>query len=52
VVVLVHETARAKGSGLDMDMRIAHVWTLREGRAVALQAYVDRAEALAALGAT
>ena len=51
VVVLVHETARARGSGLDMDMRIAHVWTLREGRAVALEAFTDQAEALAAVGA-
>jgi uncharacterized protein len=52
VVVLVQETARAKGSGLDMDMRVAHVWTLRDGRAVALRGYADQAEALEAVGAT
>jgi len=51
VVVLVHEHARAKGSGLDVDMRIGHVWTLRDGRAVAMHAYPTHAEARAAVGA-
>jgi ketosteroid isomerase-like protein len=51
VVVLVHERARAKASGLDVDMRIGHVWTLRDGRAVAMRAYPTHAEALAAVGA-
>jgi ketosteroid isomerase-like protein len=51
IVVLAHERARGKGSGVEAEMRIAHVWTLRDGRAVAMQGYVDRAEALAAVGA-
>jgi len=51
VVVLVHESARGRESGVAIEMRIAHVWTLRDGRAVAMHAYAGRAEALAAVGA-
>jgi uncharacterized protein len=50
VVVVVHERGRGKGSGIDVDHRFAHVWTIRGGRAVAFRAFTDRAEALEAVG--
>jgi ketosteroid isomerase-like protein len=52
VVVLVHEHGRGRGSGVQIDHHLAHVWTLRDGRAVAMESFVDRDEALAAAGAT
>ena len=32
VVVLVHTPARGKGSGVEVEFRPAHVWTMRGGR--------------------
>jgi ketosteroid isomerase-like protein len=50
VVVLVHERGTGRGSGVAIDHRLAHVWTLRDGRAVALESFTERDEALAAAG--
>jgi uncharacterized protein len=51
VVVLIHLSARGKGSGAEVDARYAHLWTLRDGLGVRVDAYYDRNEALSALRA-
>jgi ketosteroid isomerase-like protein len=50
VVVLVHEHGRGRGSQVDIEQHLAHVWTIRDGRAVALQSFVEREDGLAAAG--
>jgi ketosteroid isomerase-like protein len=50
VVVLLHSHGRGRGSGLEMARDAAMVWTVREGRAVALRFYTDQGEALKAAG--
>jgi ketosteroid isomerase-like protein len=34
VAVLLHLLARGKGSGIEVEARYAHVWTMREGKGV------------------
>jgi ketosteroid isomerase-like protein len=51
VAVLIHLTARGRESSAEVDATYAHVWQLRDGLGVRVDAYYDRAEALAALGA-
>jgi len=50
--VLVFATARARGrgSGVETETEFAHVWTMRDGKAIRIAAYFDRAEALKAAG--
>jgi ketosteroid isomerase-like protein len=50
VVVIVLMTGRGKASGVPVEEQIAHEWTMRDGRAVRLQAYSDPADALEAAG--
>jgi ketosteroid isomerase-like protein len=50
VLYLWHERGRGKRSGVAMDQRGATVVTLRDGRITHLRAYVDRADAFAAVG--
>jgi uncharacterized protein len=50
IVVVVLMTGRGKASGVPVEERIAHHWTIREGRAVRLQAYTELADALEAAG--
>ena len=51
VVTLAIERARGKQSGVPVQIRYtAHVWTLRDGKAVRLDVNWNRAEALAAAG--
>lgn len=49
VAVLIHLKARGRESSAEVDARYAHVWTIRDGSAVRVDAYYDRDEALAAL---
>ena len=49
VVVFVRLRARGRGSGLEVNEALAHVWTLRDGKGVALDIYLDRREALEAV---
>ena len=50
--VLLHGlTARGKGSGLDVDARVATLIHTREGRISRVEMFWDRAAALAAAGA-
>jgi ketosteroid isomerase-like protein len=49
ILVFVHVLGRGRGSGAEMDNRIAHVWTFRGEKAVRMVAYEEQADALAAL---
>jgi len=50
IVVFVRTPARGKGSGVEVEFRPAHVWTMRLGKAVRLEVFPDRAKALEAVG--
>lgn len=50
VVVLIRWRGRGKGSGADVEAEGAHVWELRDGKAVRWDVYRDREEALDAAG--
>jgi ketosteroid isomerase-like protein len=50
VVVIVRMRGRGKESGVPVEDRLAHLWTVRAGKAVELQAYTDPGEALEAAG--
>ena len=51
VLLFIRLVARGKGSGVDVQSRYAHLWTMREGVGVRVDAYYDRDQALAALRA-
>jgi ketosteroid isomerase-like protein len=50
VVVLARYRGRGKGSGATVDVEGAHLWRIRDGRAVRLEIFADRQAALAAAG--
>jgi ketosteroid isomerase-like protein len=50
VVVFVHVHATGATGGTPLDLRTAHVWTIRDGRAQSFEAFLDRTEALEAVG--
>ncbi len=50
VVVLLHMHMRGKGSGVEVDAHTHNVWTLRDGKAVRMAVYNDKAEAFNAVG--
>jgi ketosteroid isomerase-like protein len=50
VVVLTRYRGRGKGSGIEVDVEGAHVWQLRDGKAVRLEVFADRARALREVG--
>jgi uncharacterized protein len=50
VVAVVRQFGRGKGSGLELDVTVAHVWVLRNGKIVELNVYLDPADALRAVG--
>jgi hypothetical protein len=50
VVVLQHEVARGRGSGVETDMRTALVCRVRDSRLSHVRLYYDRAAALADAG--
>jgi ketosteroid isomerase-like protein len=50
VVVLLKIRARPKGASVDMEVRIAHLWTVREDRILSLKTFAVREEALEAAG--
>ena len=51
-VVVGDMAGRGRTSGLEVQTEESHVWTLRDGRIVRMQMFVDRGEALAAAGLT
>jgi ketosteroid isomerase-like protein len=51
VITLAIEHGRGRGSGATVEARhTAHVWTMRANKAVRLDLYLDREEALQAVG--
>jgi ketosteroid isomerase-like protein len=50
VVGLVHVVAEGGQSGVRLERDTAHVWTLADGKVTRCEVYLDRAEALEALG--
>jgi uncharacterized protein len=50
IVVILSMTGRGRTSGVPVEERIAHLWTLRDGLATELRAFTDPADALEAAG--
>lgn len=50
VVVIGHTRGKVRASGKEFDVRIAHVWTLKDGKARRFEAYIDTPAMLEALG--
>ena len=50
IVVMVHARFRGKGSDAWQDVKLADVYTVREGKIVAMRAFADRQEALRWVG--
>jgi ketosteroid isomerase-like protein len=50
VLVFVRVTAEGRSSGVPVEQRTAHELTIRNGRLVRFKVYLDRAEALEAVG--
>jgi len=46
VVVLTRYKGRGRGSGVEVDVEGAHVWTFHDGKAVRLEVFADRERAL------
>ena len=46
VVALVHVTARGRGSGVEVELRPAHVWSFDGDRAIAVDVVPEREDAL------
>ena len=49
IAVFIHMTATGRGSSAEVDARYAHVWTMRDGLGVRVDAFYERDEALAAI---
>jgi ketosteroid isomerase-like protein len=50
IVVLFHEFRRGRGSGVELEADTAAVFTVRDGRVVRMQGFLDRAAARKAAG--
>jgi hypothetical protein len=50
VIVVLHETAQMRDTGVALDRELVHLWTVRDGRGAFLRVFRTRAEALAAAG--
>ena len=50
VVVLLHQRARSKSTGMPVEMSFAQIWILRDGKRTRMEMYSDTAEALRAAG--
>jgi ketosteroid isomerase-like protein len=50
VIAFVRVQNRGRASGVELDVRIAHVWTFRDGKPVRCQVYAERDKALEAAG--
>jgi uncharacterized protein len=51
VLILLRSRSRGKGSGIPVEARYAHLWTMEDGRGKRVDAYFDRNEALTAMKA-
>jgi ketosteroid isomerase-like protein len=50
IVVFVSLRSRPSGSSAVMEIQIGHIWTMRDGKAVQLEIFPEREEALEAVG--
>jgi ketosteroid isomerase-like protein len=50
VVLYLRYAGRGRESGAEVELRMAHVWTIRDGKAIRLLEFLDRDQALAAAG--
>jgi ketosteroid isomerase-like protein len=50
ILAVQHATGRAKGSGVETEIRYAVIYTLRDGKIVRGRQYIDRNHALEAAG--
>ena len=50
VVTVARGRGTGRGSGVAVDMRVGHLWTLRAGRVVRWVVYTDPSDALKAVG--
>ena len=50
VFLWIRFTGRGAASGIPLEMELAHVLTLRDGKAASVVEYMDRTEALEAMG--
>jgi ketosteroid isomerase-like protein len=50
VVALVHQRASGQGSGVPVEMHLAAVYDLKDGRVIRIRNYLDPADALEAAG--
>ena len=50
IVVPFRVVARSRETKLELEQHAVHVWTLRDGRALSVEAYPTKAEALRAVG--
>jgi ketosteroid isomerase-like protein len=48
--VIVRIIWRAAGHGPDLEMRVTHIYTVRNGRLLTMESFWDRDEALKAVG--
>jgi uncharacterized protein len=46
IVVFVRTPVRGRGSGVEVEIRPAHVWTMRAGKALRIEVFPERQEAL------
>jgi ketosteroid isomerase-like protein len=51
VVALLRIRARPKGTTADIENRVGHVWTLRDGKVVSIHLFPSREQAFEAAGA-
>jgi ketosteroid isomerase-like protein len=47
LIAVVRQSGRGRSSGVEVDARLAHVWTVEDGRAVRFEAVPDPEAALA-----
>jgi uncharacterized protein len=52
LVATVRQSGTGRGSGVDIAIEIAHVWTVRDGRAVRLESYANAGAAFEAIQAS
>ena len=50
VVTVARQSGRAKATGLPVDMHLAQVWSLRDGKQVRMEMYADPGGAMRAVG--
>jgi uncharacterized protein len=50
LVVPIYTAGHGRSSGIRIENRVTHVWTIRDGKAVRFRVFLDREQALAAVG--